>query len=60
MREGIRRCLELAGFVNVERAAFGRSRHEFLRGIDRHDGGETGKSWIPGLALIVEGTRAEG
>jgi len=45
--------------VDVERAEYGRSRHEFLRGIDRHDGGETGKSWIPGLALIVEGTKAE-
>ena len=57
--ETIKQCLELAGFVDVERAEFGRSRHEFLHGIDRHDGGETGRSWIPGLALIVEGSKAE-
>jgi hypothetical protein len=41
----------------VVRCAYGESEHEALRGINRHDGGETGRSWIPPLTLIVEATR---
>lgn len=55
--ETAKQCLQLAGFVDIERATFGQSRHTFLQGIDHHDGGEKGKSWIPGVALIVEGTK---
>jgi hypothetical protein len=34
--ETLRLLLEDAGFGEVEEAAFGESRHEALRGIDRH------------------------
>jgi predicted SAM-dependent methyltransferase len=34
------RLLRDAGFLEVERAEFGESRHATLRGIDRHDAGE--------------------
>lgn len=46
--------LGLVGFREVARCQFGESDHEALRGIDKHDGGETGKGWIPKIALCVE------
>ena len=46
--------LRLAGFAKVVRASFGESAHAALRGIGRHDGGATGASWVPRVALVVE------
>lgn len=37
--ETLRGLLEEAGFEQVEEQGFGQSRHELLRGIDRHDAG---------------------
>jgi predicted SAM-dependent methyltransferase len=37
--ESLRLLLEDAGFVDIREAAFGRSEHPELRGIDRHDPG---------------------
>lgn len=56
----LEQSLRLAGFDGVVREAYGRSRHEPLRGIDAHDGGETGRSWVPGMALVMEATRPAG
>ena len=56
--ETIVQSLTVAGFKCVARCRFGDSAHEALRGIDRHDGGETGRDWIPSLALIVEATKS--
>lgn len=55
--ETLEQSLRLAGFSSIEKCGFGASRHDSLRGIDKHDGGETGRSWIPDIALIVEGTK---
>ncbi|MCL1825335.1 MAG: methyltransferase domain-containing protein [Betaproteobacteria bacterium] len=55
--ETLEQSLRLAGFSQIERCKFGNSRHEILRGIDKHDGGETGCSWIPHIALTVEATK---
>src|SRR5262249_23116162 len=49
--ETLRQSLTLAGFKEISRATFGKSAHAALRGIDTHDGGETGRGWIPSLAL---------
>ncbi|MBX3358383.1 MAG: methyltransferase domain-containing protein [Phycisphaeraceae bacterium] len=57
--ETIGQSLRLAGFDSVVRARFGESRHAELRGIDKHDGGETGRAWIPSIALVVEATRPQ-
>jgi predicted SAM-dependent methyltransferase len=35
----LRALLEQAGFEQIELAEFGQSRHDALRGVDRHDGG---------------------
>ena len=56
--ETITQSLTLAGFQRVTRCRYGQSDHDALRGIDRHDGGETGRAWIPSMALIVEATKA--
>ncbi len=53
----LEQSLALAGFVEARRETYGRSAHDDLCGIDRHDGGETGRSWIPSMALIMEATR---
>lgn len=55
--ETLARSLSLAGFRQIVRERFGCSTHEALRGIDRHDGGETGRHWIPGIVLTVEATK---
>src|SRR5690606_37755139 len=36
---------------------FGHSRHAALHDIDLHDGGDTGRSWIPGMALVMEAAK---
>lgn len=46
--------LKLSGFSNIYRCNFGESSFSELQGIDKHDGGETGRHWIPDIALIVE------
>lgn len=55
--ETLAQLLRLAGFSSIERCKYGESRHENLRGIDKHDGGETGRSWIPHIGLTVEATK---
>lgn len=55
--ETLRQSMTLAGFTSITRRAFGRSPHPALRGIDLHDGGETGRSWVPSVALVMEGTK---
>ena len=55
--ESLAQVLRLAGFAHVERCDFGRSKHAALHGIDHHDGGETGRAWVPKVALTVEATR---
>jgi len=57
--ETISQSMRLAGFTDVRREEFGASRHPELAGIDRHDGGETGRNWVPGIALVVEATKPE-
>ena len=52
-----RQAFELAGFAGVRRCRFGESPVDALRGIDRHDGGPTGRGWIPGMALVLEAVR---
>lgn len=55
--ETLKQSLTLAGFSQIERCKFGESRHEELLNIDKHDGGETGCSWIPHICLTVEGIK---
>ena len=52
--ETIAQSLRLGGFINIKPESFGQSAHAELRGIDRHDGGETGRHWIPKNVLTVE------
>ncbi len=49
--------LRVAGFLSVEKVNYGESRHTELAGIDRHDGGTTGRHWIPKIALCAEATK---
>lgn len=46
--------LESVGLTDVRRFSFGQSQHPELRGIDRHDGGETGGQWARSIQLVVE------
>ncbi|HQZ40960.1 MAG TPA: methyltransferase domain-containing protein [Vicinamibacterales bacterium] len=55
--ETLAQSLSLAGFRQIVRERFGRSTHAPFQGIDRHDGGETGRHWIPGIVLTVEATK---
>ncbi|MHC4442605.1 MAG: class I SAM-dependent methyltransferase [Planctomycetota bacterium] len=55
--ETIKQSLELAGFSYITRTRFNESKHEPLSRIDRHDGGPTGRSWVPKVALTVEATK---
>ena len=41
-----------AGFAEVERASFGRSRHDVLAGVDTHDVGE-----LEGIVLVVDAVK---
>ena len=52
--ETLRQSLRLAGFQTMTREIFGRSKHAALSELDSHDGGETGRDWIPSLALVME------
>ena len=52
--EMLSQSLRLAGFRGIKRVAFGKSEHAELAGIDRHDGGETGRHWIPTIVLTIE------
>lgn len=54
--ETLAQVLRLAGFSHVERCEFGQSKHAELHRIDHHDGGETGRSWVPKVALTIEST----
>jgi ubiquinone/menaquinone biosynthesis C-methylase UbiE len=58
--ETLEQSLRLAGFESIVRERYGHSRHDALRGIDRHDGAETGGEWLTSQALIVEATRPRG
>lgn len=53
----LEQTLRVAGFGKVLRCDFGVSEHDVLNGIDHHDGGETGRSWVPKIALTAESTR---
>jgi predicted SAM-dependent methyltransferase len=55
--ETLEQSLRIAGFGKVVRCDFGVSEHDALNGIDHHDGGETGRSWVPKIALTAESTR---
>lgn len=55
--ESIKMSLERAGFTDVKRVEFGKSDHPQLQGIDYHDGGKTGRHWIPKNVLLVEATK---
>jgi predicted SAM-dependent methyltransferase len=55
--EYFQQALGIMGFHNIIQCEFGKSEHATLRNIDKHDGGETGKGWIPRIALIVEATK---
>ncbi len=58
--ETLSQSLRLAGFDAVIRERYGHSSHEALRGIDHHDGAETGGEWLTSQALIVEATKPVG
>ena len=55
--ETLEQSMRLAGFEGITRCKFGESSHDDLRGIDSHDGGDTGRSWVPQIALVMEGTK---
>lgn len=57
--ETLSQSLTLAGFDPVTRQRFGQSDYAALWGIDSHDGGDTGRSWVPSVALVVEARRPE-
>jgi predicted SAM-dependent methyltransferase len=56
--ETLRQSMRLAGFASIARETFGHSTHPALHRIDLHDGGDTGRAWVPGMALVMEGTKA--
>jgi SAM-dependent methyltransferase len=58
--ETIDQSLRLAGFTGVKRQSFRDSDFEELRGIDLHDGGDTGRHWIPKPMLVIEGLKSAG
>jgi predicted SAM-dependent methyltransferase len=53
--EAIAEMLEEAGFAEIERAEFGRSRHAVLTGIDTHDDGEALRSLVFALDAVKPG-----
>lgn len=55
--ELISQTLTRAGFTDIKRVKFGHSSHKELRGIDKHDGGPTGRHWIPDGVLLVEANK---
>ena len=56
--ETLQQQMQTAGFRSVTRESFGRSRHAPLDGIDHHNGGDTGGTWLQDVQLIVEAIRA--
>jgi hypothetical protein len=44
--------LRAAGFAHIQRARFGESEHELVRGIDCHDGGR-----LNALVVIVDAVK---
>jgi predicted SAM-dependent methyltransferase len=56
--ETISQSLAMAGFCNVKRETFGSSVHPEMQGIDCHDGGETGRHWIPKNVLTIEADKS--
>jgi predicted SAM-dependent methyltransferase len=50
--EALTELLEDAGFVEIERAEFGRSRHSQLTGIDTHDDGESLRDLVFALDAV--------
>ncbi|RNC80601.1 MAG: methyltransferase domain-containing protein [Phycisphaera sp.] len=57
--ETLRQSLSLAGFGGITQAEFGTSEHGPLDGLDRHDGGETGRSWVPRMVLAVDAVKKQ-
>lgn len=55
--ETIRQSMHITGFKNIIRVNFGESKHSALDKINLHDGGDTGRSWIPKIVLEVEGQK---
>ncbi|GAB5496673.1 MAG: hypothetical protein Phyf2KO_17530 [Phycisphaerales bacterium] len=55
--ETLSQSLALAGFEGITQAEFGTSEHGPLDGLDRHDGGETGRSWVPRMVLAVDAVK---
>jgi predicted SAM-dependent methyltransferase len=55
--ETITQSLTMAGFCDVKREKFGQSVHSDLQQVDRHDGGDTGRHWVPQIVLTVEATK---
>jgi predicted SAM-dependent methyltransferase len=55
--ETIQQSLHVAGFTKIKREVFGCSDYPELRGIDHHDGGETGRHWVPLNVLTVEAVK---
>lgn len=55
--ETLQHQLHAAGFDPVTRESFGHSRHAPLNGIDHHNGGDTGGTWLQDVQLIVEAVR---
>jgi predicted SAM-dependent methyltransferase len=58
--ETLKAQLEAVGLVGVTRCKFGQSEHDALRGIDQHDGAETGGDWIKAIQLVVEASKPTG
>jgi hypothetical protein len=50
--ETLGQLLSQSGFEDVERAEFGESRHELLRGVDTHEMGE-----LSGLVVCVDAVK---
>lgn len=57
--ETLKQSLALAGFERITQAEFGASEHGPLDGLDRHDGGETGRSWVPRMVLAVDAVKKQ-
>lgn len=56
-QETLTQSMRLAGFEQIVRVECGESAHAELSAIEVHDGGDTGRSFVPKLALILEGTK---
>ena len=52
--ETLAQSLRVAGFQSILKVEFGKSTHQELSGINLHDGGDSGRHWIPKVVLEVE------